>query len=110
MTPRLAPMLGRVAVVTGRPVHQVVELGGFHDRPGLESLVVFGQYGAERWDAADGRPEPSALAGPVRDVMEDLPVWLAAHGGLLWVGLYLAAASTISLIALIALNRRGSAG
>jgi trehalose 6-phosphate phosphatase len=77
---RLAPMLGRVAVVTGRPVHQVVELGGFHDRPGLESLVVFGQYGAERWDAADGRPEPSALAGPVRDVMEDLPVWLAAHG------------------------------
>jgi trehalose 6-phosphate phosphatase len=77
---RLAPMLGRVAIVTGRPVHQVVELGGFHDRPGLESLVVFGQYGAERWDAADGRPVPSALAEPVREVMAELPGWLAAHG------------------------------
>jgi len=37
-------------------------------------------------------------------------VWLAAKGGLLWVGLYLAGASTISLVALIALRKRGSAG
>jgi MFS family permease len=33
-------------------------------------------------------------------------VWLAARGGLIWVGLYLAAASMISLLALIALRRR----
>lgn len=77
---RLAPMLGRVAIVTGRPVHQVVELGGFHDRPGLESLVVCGQYGAERWEAADGRPVPSALAEPIRAVIAELPTWLAEHG------------------------------
>jgi MFS family permease len=32
-------------------------------------------------------------------------VWLAARGGLIWVGLYLAAASLISLVALVALRR-----
>jgi MFS family permease len=35
-------------------------------------------------------------------------VWLAAKGGLLWVGLYLAGASAISLIALVALRKHGS--
>lgn len=77
---RLAPLLGQVAIVTGRPVHQVVELGGFYRRPGLETLVVCGQYGAERWDAADGRPTPPALAEPVRALLAELPGWLAAHG------------------------------
>jgi MFS family permease len=33
-------------------------------------------------------------------------VWLAAQGGLLWVGLYLAGASMISLLALLALRNR----
>jgi MFS family permease len=37
-------------------------------------------------------------------------VWLAAQGGLLWVGLYLAGASLISLVALLALRDRESAG
>jgi MFS family permease len=37
-------------------------------------------------------------------------VWLAAQGGLLWVGLYLAGASAISLVALLALRNRESAG
>jgi MFS family permease len=37
-------------------------------------------------------------------------VWLAAHGGPWGVGLYLAGASAISLVALLALSRRGSAG
>jgi MFS family permease len=37
-------------------------------------------------------------------------VWLAARGGLLWVGLYLASASLISLVALLALRNRESAG
>jgi MFS family permease len=36
-------------------------------------------------------------------------VWLAARGGLIWVGLYLAGASLLSLAALIALRRRGEA-
>jgi MFS family permease len=37
-------------------------------------------------------------------------VWLAAQGGLLWVGLYLAGASLISLVALLALRNRESSG
>ncbi|MFL6089491.1 MAG: trehalose-phosphatase [Aeromicrobium sp.] len=77
---RLGPLVGRVAIVTGRPVHQVLELGGFLGRPGLEHLVVCGQYGAERWDAVDGAPVPSGLTGPVRQALDVLPGWLADHG------------------------------
>jgi trehalose 6-phosphate phosphatase len=77
---RLSPMLGRVAIVTGRPVHQVLELGGFLDRPGFEHLVVCGQYGAERWDAIDGAPPPSDLVAPVQRALETLPGWLSEHG------------------------------
>ena len=36
-------------------------------------------------------------------------VWLAERGGLIWVGLYLAAASLLSLLALVALRKRGPA-
>ncbi|NRQ48390.1 trehalose-phosphatase [Aeromicrobium stalagmiti] len=77
---RLGAVLGQVAIVTGRPVPQALELGGFEGRAGLERLVIYGQYGAERWDAADGtttrpdRPEPIVrLAGL-------LPDWLAERG------------------------------
>lgn len=77
---RLGPHLGRIAIVTGRPVHQVVELGGFLRRPGMERLVVCGQYGAERWDAADGTPPPSQLLAPVRAALDALPSVLAAAG------------------------------
>lgn len=77
---RLGPLLGRVAIVTGRPVHQVLELGGFLDRPGFEHLVVCGQYGAERWDAVDGAPPPSDLVAPVQQALDTLPGWLAEHG------------------------------
>ena len=77
---RLCPLLGRVAIVTGRPVHQVLELGGFLDQPGFEHLVVCGQYGAERWDAVDGAPPPSDLVGPVQLALDTLPGWLVEHG------------------------------
>ena len=82
---RLSPLIGRVAIVTGRPVHQVLELGGFLDRPGFEHLVVCGQYGAERWDAVDGAPAPSHLVAPVerrpkaRGVVAGTVSWLRAH-------------------------------
>jgi len=33
--------------------------------------------------------------------------WLAASGGLFWVGVYLAAASAVSLVALLSLRGRG---
>ena len=77
---RLGPLVGRVAIVTGRPVHQVLELGGFLDRPGFEHLVVCGQYGAERWDAVDGAPPPSDLVAPVQQALSTLPAWLVEHG------------------------------
>lgn len=64
---RLGRVLGQIAIVTGRPVDQALELGGFRDRPGFERLMIFGQYGAERW-SADGVVEarPERPAGIVR--------------------------------------------
>lgn len=77
---RLGPLVGQVAIITGRPVRQVLELGDFDGRPGLESLVVCGQYGAERWDASDGPPHPSMELESVRRAIDVLPAWLAEHG------------------------------
>ena len=57
---RLAPRLGSVVVLTGRPARTAVEYGGFAGVPGLERLVVLGHYGAERWDAAGGVPDGPA--------------------------------------------------
>jgi len=58
-------VLGCVAVVTGRPAHTAVRLGGFEGVDGLGAMVVLGQYGVERWDAASGQytlpPEPAAV-------------------------------------------------
>ncbi|KHL18992.1 UNVERIFIED_CONTAM: hypothetical protein LK11_04695 [Mumia flava] len=63
---RIGPCLGKVAVVTGRPVLTALRLGGFDDRPGLSRLSILGQYGAERWDAQTGEadipPPPAAIA------------------------------------------------
>ncbi len=57
----IAPRLGAVTVLTGRPAAVAVRYGGFAGVPGLERLTVLGHYGAERWDAATGTvraPEP----------------------------------------------------
>jgi len=51
----VAPSVGQLAIVTGRPARVAVRLGGFGDVAGLENLIVLGQYGLERWDAASGR-------------------------------------------------------
>ncbi|MBC7631977.1 trehalose-phosphatase [Aeromicrobium sp.] len=76
---RLGRVLGQVAIITGRPVRQALELGGFEGRDGLERLIICGQYGAERWDASTGsidEPErPEAIAG----LAKRLPDWLAGH-------------------------------
>lgn len=48
---RLAPRVGQLAVVTGRPAEVAVHYGGFDSIPALARLVVFGQYGRERWTA-----------------------------------------------------------
>src|SRR5262245_42313157 len=53
----LAPLVHRVAVITGRPAAVAVAHGGFAQVPGLEHLVVLGHYGAERWDAVTATVE-----------------------------------------------------
>jgi trehalose 6-phosphate phosphatase len=60
-----AERLKAVAIVSGRPARQVVELGGLRGVPGLEGLTIFGQYGRERWrastDEVDAPPVPPGV-------------------------------------------------
>lgn len=51
----LGPHLGRLAIITGRAVSAVRRLGRLDQRPGLERLSVFGQYGVERYDTDTGQ-------------------------------------------------------
>lgn len=76
---RLGSLLGQVAVLTGRPAETAVRMGGFAGVAGLESLVVLGQYGVERWNAADGQlitppepPEIKAMTDELGGVLADL--------------------------------------
>lgn len=77
---RLGERVGAVVVITGRPVRTAVRLGGFDTVPGLGSMVVLGQYGVERWNAAEDTyvlpPEPDAIVA----VTEELPELLAGLG------------------------------
>ncbi|MFC5667238.1 trehalose-phosphatase [Kitasatospora misakiensis] len=71
----LAPRVGAVAVVTGRPAALAVEYGGL---AGIDGVVVLGHYGAERWE--DGEltappPHPGVAA-----VRAELPAALKALG------------------------------
>lgn len=76
---RLAPALRGVAIVTGRPVRQALELGRFSGREEFGRLLVRGQYGAERWDAATGHLEEPGRPPGVSDLADRLPAWLAEH-------------------------------
>lgn len=76
---RLGPLVGVIAVITGRPARTAVRLGGFQSVPGLASMVVLGQYGVERWDAATDEfsipPEPpaiTAVANELPGILRDL--------------------------------------
>jgi trehalose 6-phosphate phosphatase len=89
---RLAERIGTLAVVTGRPAQQAVELGRLDTVPGL---IVEGQYGAEHWAAGelttpDAPPEvaaakaalPAALARAGADPgvwVEDKRLALVVH-------------------------------
>ncbi|MFC5675872.1 trehalose-phosphatase [Aeromicrobium endophyticum] len=77
---RLGSVLGQLAIITGRPVRQALDLGGFEGRAGLERLVILGQYGAERWDAADGRTSEPDRPAAVAELASTLPDWLVEHG------------------------------
>ena len=77
---RLGSLVGTIVVITGRPAATAVRLGGFARVPGLESMVVLGQYGVERWDARTGEfalpPEPPAIT----ELAEELPAVLDRLG------------------------------
>lgn len=69
---RLGSLLGTVAIITGRPARTAVRLGGFRGVAGLGHLVVLGQYGVERWDAAtdefDIPPDPGQVAALEQEI------------------------------------------
>lgn len=61
---RLGQLIGHVAVVTGRPAREAVQLGRLAERSGLGAVQVLGIYGLERWDAlTDSFSEPDPPAG-----------------------------------------------
>jgi trehalose 6-phosphate phosphatase len=58
---RLAPRVGTLAIITGRPAQAAVELGGFAGIPGL---IVIGHHGWDRWAAGQltSPPPPPGVA------------------------------------------------
>lgn len=72
---RVAALVGQPAIVTGRGLGSVRELGRLDHTPGLERLVVKSQYGVETWDARTDTitepPMPEEI-GVARARMEEL--------------------------------------
>jgi trehalose 6-phosphate phosphatase len=92
----LAASVGHVAIITGRPAGTAVELAGLADAPGLDGLVILGQYGFERWDGSAREvttveppagldvvrrevPDVIAAAGVTDAVIEDKRLAVAVH-------------------------------
>jgi trehalose 6-phosphate phosphatase len=76
---QLSGLLRAVAIVTGRPAQQALELGRFAEASGLERLVILGQYGVERWDAVSGLQTVEPPQG-VDEVRRRLPALLGSLG------------------------------
>ncbi|MEU0314459.1 trehalose-phosphatase [Nocardioides sp. NPDC006273] len=81
----LASRVKALAIVTGRPAGQAVDLGGLDAIADAiaemgKEIYVFGQYGNERWSGSDrvvvGPPPPEGLAA----FEAALPEVLSAHG------------------------------
>ena len=70
---RLGERVGAVAVITGRPVRTAVRLGGFDTVAELGSMVVLGQYGVERWDAARNSYVVPPAPAEIQAVADELP-------------------------------------
>ena len=73
----LAPLVGTVAIITGRPAAQAVELGSFASVPGL---LILGQYGLQRWES--GRLETPPPPPGVDQARRELPGLLERAGAL----------------------------
>jgi trehalose 6-phosphate phosphatase len=72
---RLAPLVGTLAVITGRPARAAVEIGGLDRVPGL---IVLGQYGRQRWESGTLTSPPPPPG--VETARRELPHVLAAAG------------------------------
>ena len=78
---RLAPLVGRIVIVTGRPVDSMRDISGLSEQPALGSVTVLGHYGLERWEVGAGavtRPLPDKGLDLVR---RELPALLAGRAG-----------------------------
>ncbi len=71
----LSALVGRLAVVTGRPADVAVRLGGLDMVP---RLVVLGLYGAQRWEA--GRLTGAAAVPGLAPALAEVRSLLAASG------------------------------
>lgn len=69
---RMCDDLAGCAIVTGRPVDDVRRMAEIDSLPGLERLVVLGQYGVERYDAATGQVRSPEVPDAVRKAVEEL--------------------------------------
>lgn len=70
---RLAQTVGTVAIVTGRPAQVAVDLAGLAGTDGLDSIVVVGHYGLERWDATTGQVSAASPHEGLDRIREELP-------------------------------------
>jgi trehalose 6-phosphate phosphatase len=108
---RLAARVGRLAIVTGRPAVDLVDLAGLGRVPGL---VVLGLYGAQRWSS--GRtvaPEPPSSVATARDELRAMldggvggpaatGAWIEDKGGSFGLHVRAAAEPAVALAALTA--------
>lgn len=97
----LAPQVAAIAVITGRPARQALDLGGLEDlgeaiQAAGKELYLFGQYGNERWSSSRRRivgprpprglatferdlPRALRLAGAADAYVEDKGLAVAVH-------------------------------
>jgi trehalose 6-phosphate phosphatase len=77
----LAPQVGAIAVITGRPARQALDLGGLEEvgdaiQAAGKELYLYGQYGNERWSSQQRRiiapRPPRGLATFERDLPRTL--------------------------------------
>lgn len=83
--------VAQLAIITGRSVNAVRKLGELDSRHGLSSLVVLGQYGVERWDAATGELRHPEVPPGIREAWGELESLVAEveRSGVDTKGLYL---------------------
>lgn len=65
----------KIALISGRPLEDLLKLGEISERPGFSEATLLGQYGIERFDVATGEkrdPAPPSSIENSRPALEDL--------------------------------------